>query len=154
MHTCTHTKSPTDHTVGLYRRRSNPNTVSAYFSTALVEHMCWICDRSREGKRTTCGAVQFSVCSLSLCRAAGCAYLLLWSVEHKELEMSWKGANPFFLHPHAAHISSSHPGLLLDFLQPMVTLHVFMLGLFADVGICWFQNLLIDPLLILTPLDL
>lgn len=52
--------------------------------------------------------------------------------------MSRKGANPFFLHPHAAHISSSLPGppQLLDFLQLMLTLHVFILSLFADVGIC------------------
>lgn len=124
--------------------------------SAAFDHICCIFDRNREGKRTTCGAAQFSVCSLSLCRAAGCAYLLhllLQSVEHKELKDELKGSESLFFHPHAAQISSSHPGppQLLYFLQPMLT---FILSLFADVGICWFQNLLTDPLLMLTPLNL
>lgn len=44
-----------------------------------------------EAKTRPCGGVEFSGCSRSLCRAAGCAYLLLWSVEHKEPNMNWKG---------------------------------------------------------------
>lgn len=41
-----------------------------------------------EAKTRPCGGVEFSGCSRSLCRAAGCAYLLLWSVEHKEPNMN------------------------------------------------------------------
>lgn len=44
-----------------------------------------------EAKTRPCGGVEFSGCSRSLCRAAGCAYLLLWSLEHKEPNMNWKG---------------------------------------------------------------
>lgn len=68
---------------------------------------------SRERKTRRCGAVQFSGCSRSLCIAAGCAYLLLHSLEHEELKTSWKGENPFSafpVRPHLpAHPSPSHP---------------------------------------------
>lgn len=66
---------------------------------------------SREEKTRRCGAVQFRGCSRSLCRAAGCAYLLLWSVEHEELKMSWKGANPFSPSLHRPHLLT-HPSHL------------------------------------------
>lgn len=49
---------------------------------------CMTRAEGREGKTKRCGAVQFSGCSWSLCRAAGCAYLLLWSVEHEKLKTS------------------------------------------------------------------
>lgn len=41
-----------------------------------------------EANTRACGGVEFSGCSRSLCRAAGCAYLLLWSAEHKEPNMN------------------------------------------------------------------
>lgn len=56
-------------------------------------------NREQREKMRTCGAVQFSGCSWSLCRAAGCAYLLPRSVEQKELEMSWKGSKSLFSIP-------------------------------------------------------
>lgn len=61
-------------------------------------------EQSREGKTRRCGAVQFRGCSRSLCRAAGCAYLLPRSVEHEELKTSWKGANPFSPSPCRPHL--------------------------------------------------
>lgn len=73
---------------------------------------------SRERKSRRHGAVQFSGCSRSLCRAAGCAYLLPWSVEHEELKTSWKGANPLSpsqCRPHLpAHPSPPRPRASLN----------------------------------------
>lgn len=63
---------------------------------------------SRERKTGRCGAVQFSGCSRSLCIAAGCAYLLLQSLEHEELRTSWKGENPFSAFPVRPHLPA-HP---------------------------------------------
>lgn len=71
---------------------------------------------SRGGKVRTCGAVQFSGCSRSLCRAAGCAYLLLRSVKHKELKMSWKGSKSLFsipMPPTSLNTSQSSPPFVL-----------------------------------------
>lgn len=63
-----------------------------------------------EGTVRIHGAVEFSECSWSLCRAARCAYLLLWSVRHEELKTSWKGANPFFPSLSCLLHLPTHPG--------------------------------------------
>lgn len=80
-------------------------------------------------------AVVFSRCSRSLYNAAGCAYLLLWSVEHEEPKMSWKGINPISSSLYRPHfptprssfvLLSAHPGpvfaSLLQVLAPSMRL--------------------------------
>lgn len=109
---------------------------------AAVGHICWIFDWNRVGKRTTCGAAQFSVCTLSLCRAAGCAYLLhllLWSAEHKELKDGLKGSESLFSSPCCPHLfitSCSSSALILP------SAHV---DLYFEL-ICWCWNLLLSEL--------
>lgn len=75
-----------------------------------IDRLCVCVWWSRDERRENEGmcVVQFSGCSRSLCRAAGCAYLLLRSVEHEKLKTSWKGPNPVPPYPCRPHLPT-HP---------------------------------------------